>query len=160
MTIGMAPWSRQKEVVHSQNLKYIYKFNSKHLKLSVIGRKQPTNAQVRRCALIQRSNPIGHSHYSWNWCWVMKPSPYEQTEGWMCHQSRHTIYYWPLATWRLVIHDNTFCFVCHKFGLTGNTKITFRDPCYLFIQGGQALNHLCSVLHIFTDAPQGVIHQI
>lgn len=78
----------------------------------------------------------------------------------MYHQPCYTIYYSPVATWSVAIHDSTFCFVCHKFWLPDNTEICVRKLCYLFTQGGQALSHLSSLVHIFTNAPQGVIHQI
>lgn len=71
-----------------------------------------------------------------------------------------TIHYWPVATWRLVVHSNTFCCARHKFRLPGNTEISVRELRYLFTQGSHALSHLCSLVHIFTNAPQGVIHQI
>lgn len=66
---------------------------------------------------------------------------------------------WPVATWRPMIHDNTFCFVCHKFTVPGNTEIAVHELCYLFTQGGQASSHLRSLVHIFTNAPRGAIHQ-
>lgn len=34
----------------------------------------------------------------------------------MYHRPCHAIYYQPVATWRLAIHDNAFCF-CHKLWL-------------------------------------------
>lgn len=78
----------------------------------------------------------------------------------MYHQPCHTIHYCPVATWRAVLHDNTFCFVCHEYRLQGNTEISVRELCYLFTQGGQALSHLCLLVHIFTIAPKGAMHQL
>lgn len=118
-----------------------------------------TAGEVSGHALVCRGT-ITHNHGSRNRMWLIEPFPHQQTEGQMFHQPRYTIYYWPVATWRVVIHDNTLCSVCHKFWPADNTEIWVWVLRYLFIQGGQALSHLCLLVHIFTSAPQGVIHQI
>lgn len=110
--------------------------------------------------MIHSCNTILNFHCSWNQEWRMKPFHYKQVEGRKYHQPCCTIYYWPAATWSAVIHYNTFCFVCHKYRLPGNTEISVRKLCYLFTQGSQALSHLCWLVHIFTNAPKGAIHQI
>lgn len=54
------------------------------------------------------------------------------------------------------------CSVCHKFWAARQYRKPGSAECRpgLFIQGDQALSHLCLLVHIFTSAPRGVIHQI
>lgn len=102
------------------------------------------------------------NHSSGSRMWLIEPFAHQQTEGQMFHQPRYTIRHWPVATWRRVIHDKTLCSVCHKFRAARQYKNPGSAECrhYLFIQGDQALSHLCLLVHIFTSAPRGVIHQI
>lgn len=124
--------------------------------------KKPFQFVATMCGYNHGTSFGGGANSSGSRMWPIEPFAHQQTEGQMFHQPCYTIRHWPVASWRRVIHDKTLCSVRHKFQAARQYRNPGSAECrrYLFIQGDRALSHLCLLVHIFTNAPRGVIHQI